>query len=118
MLQNKFYNALSGPLQQRCGELTILFDRANPKDLQHIFPILIERIFGLNGSVGWGLRSITCETNNRDFNILHHFLGPLGPVFRLIYKLLGDGFVRYDYPLSQLPVSKPSEFRLILKCFN
>lgn len=72
--------------------------------MQNIFPTLIENIFGTSGGVCWGLRNITQSTHPNEFTVLHHFLGPLGPLFRLIYKLLTDSQVKYEYSVAHLPV--------------
>lgn len=65
----------------------------------------MESIFGTSGGLSWGLRNITPTSHPQDFVTLHHFLGPLGPVFRLIYKLLTDIQVKYEYSVTHLPVS-------------
>lgn len=56
--------------------------------------------------MSWGIRNISSTNNVKDFEILHHFLGPLGPIFRLIYKLLTDCQVKYEFSVAHLPVSR------------
>ncbi|CAG9860561.1 unnamed protein product [Phyllotreta striolata] len=96
-------HALNLPLRTRCAELTVLLDRGNLLELHSFFPILIENIFGSQGSISWGLRSTT-ESESEDFRQLHHFLSPCGPVFKLIYTLLKDPNIRYEFPLGCLPL--------------
>lgn len=79
----------------------MLLDRCSVKDLQNVFPTLLDNIFGTTGGVSWGIRNITL--NNTEFETVHHFLAPLGPVFRLIYRLL-DSTIKYEYNSSYLPV--------------
>lgn len=64
--------------------------------------MLIDNIFGPQGSLSWGLRTTT-ESTLEDFRQLHHFLSPCGPMFNLIYTLLKDPGTKYDFPLMYLP---------------
>ncbi|KAJ8938884.1 hypothetical protein NQ318_016088 [Aromia moschata] len=95
-------HALSLPIRTRCAELTVLLDRGNLLELHSFFPVLINNIFGPQGTLSWGLRTST-ETQTEDFRQLHHFLSPCGPLFKLIYTLLRDINIRYDFPLSYVP---------------
>ncbi|KAJ8967173.1 hypothetical protein NQ317_006519 [Molorchus minor] len=83
-------------IRTRCAELTVLLDRGNILELHSFFPVLIINIFGPQGTVSWGLRTTT-EVNFEDFRQLHHFLSPCGPLFKLIYTLLKDQNIRYDF---------------------
>lgn len=100
--------ALTLPIRTRCAELTVLFDRGSTLDLQNFFPLLIDNIFGPQGTVSWGLR--VARDVNEDFRQLEHFLSPCGPVFKLIYTLLKDPSAKYDFPVMYLPVSNVSTF--------
>ncbi|KAL1494759.1 hypothetical protein ABEB36_010305 [Hypothenemus hampei] len=102
------HQALNNPIRTRCAELTVLLDRASLLELHNFFPILIENIFGPQGTISWGLRSIT-DGCGEDFRQLHHFLSPCGPLFRLIYILLKDPNIKYEFPLVYLP-AKIKEF--------
>lgn len=102
--QTRVSMALNRPLQNRCAELTVLLERATISELHTVFPILIDSIFGPQGSYSWGLRSTTADTNSLDFQTLHHFLSPLGPLFRAIYLLLRDPHVAYEFNVRFLPV--------------
>lgn len=96
-------HALRLPLRTRCAELTVLLDRGNLLELHSFFPVLIDNIFGPQGTLSWGLRSTT-ESEHEDFRQLHHFLSPCGPMFKLIYTLLKDPNIRYEFPLAYLPL--------------
>ncbi|XP_066260835.1 sphingomyelin phosphodiesterase 4 isoform X1 [Euwallacea similis] len=91
------------PIRNRCAELTVLLDRASLLELHNFFPVLIDNIFGPQGTDCWGLRATT-DGNLDDFRQLHHFLSPCGPLFRLIYTLLKDPNIKYEFSLSYLPV--------------
>ncbi|XP_056639509.1 sphingomyelin phosphodiesterase 4 isoform X1 [Diorhabda sublineata] len=101
-------HALRLPIRARCAELTVLLDRGNLVELHSFFPILIENIFGPQGTVSWGLRTTT-ENDQEDFRQLQHFLSPCGPIFKLIYTLLKDPNIRYEFSLAYLP-SKIKQF--------
>lgn len=99
------------PIVHRCAELGLLIDRCSLKDLQLFYPQLVQSIFGssasLDGSgstIGWGLRTVTGLSNAHEFDVLYSFFIPLGPMFRLCYRLLGDG-IKFDVPVEMLPVS-------------
>ncbi|KZC09713.1 Sphingomyelin phosphodiesterase 4 [Dufourea novaeangliae] len=92
------------PLVQRCKEIAALIDESSTTELQHVFPILIDSLFGITDNVGWGLHSITFKKNPLEYEILCNFLNPQGPVFFLCYKLLPDCYVKYNFPVSYLPV--------------
>ena len=88
----------------RCPELGLLIDRCSIKELQDLFPFLVKSIFGVpNGGVGWGFRTITQQANPNEFGILYSFFVPLGPMFRLCYRLLNEP-VKFDVPIELLPV--------------
>lgn len=93
---------LNYPLIHRCPELTLLIDRCSIKQLQDIFPTLIRSIFGDNQSTGWGIRTITPNTAPHEFQVLYNFFIPLGPMFRLCYRLLNDA-LKFEIPISCLP---------------
>lgn len=104
-IMTQFYSCLNLPLHDRILELTKLIDRASPnKDLQAIFPQLVSNIFAPYGQNGWNLRQITFETNRYEYQTLLSFLEPLGPMFRLCYKLLSDPQLKYNLPINTLPI--------------
>lgn len=86
----------------RCAELTVLLDRATSLELQGFFPILVDNIFGPQGTACWGLRCFRECTE--DFQQLQHFLSPCGPMFKMIYILLKDLSAKYEFPIIYLPV--------------
>ncbi|XP_058818263.1 sphingomyelin phosphodiesterase 4 [Topomyia yanbarensis] len=94
---------LNLPPMMRCPELGLLIDRASLKELQDIYPLLINSIFGINTGIGWGFRTMTRDTHPHDFDILYNFFIPIGgPMFRLCYRLLNDS-LKYELPISYLP---------------
>lgn len=52
---------------------------------------------------GWGLRTITRETAPVEFEYVYSFFVPLGPMFRLCYRLLSEP-IKFDVPIEALPV--------------
>ncbi|XP_031768338.2 sphingomyelin phosphodiesterase 4 [Galleria mellonella] len=103
-LMSQFYTCLNLPLQEKLAELTRIIDTGPSKDLQIIFPQLVNNIFASTFSNGWGLRTITFDGNRYDFEALIRFLEPLGPIFRLCYKLLSDSLLKYNLPINVLPL--------------
>lgn len=97
----------------------MLLDRGTLLELHNFFPVLVDNIFGPQGTLSWELRATT-EAQAEDFRQLQHFLSPMGPMFKLIYTLLKDSNIKYDFPLSFLPVSTLIRFRnhCILFCWN
>ncbi|KAJ8934157.1 hypothetical protein NQ314_013539 [Rhamnusium bicolor] len=55
-------HALGLPIRTRCAELTVLLDRGTLLELHSFFPILIDNIFGPQGTLSWGLRTTTGNT--------------------------------------------------------
>ncbi|XP_075969641.1 sphingomyelin phosphodiesterase 4 [Anticarsia gemmatalis] len=104
-IMSQFYTSLNLPLQEKLLELTRIIDQSSPnKDLQALFPQLISNIFSPSLNNGWGLRTVTCDINRYDFDALISFFEPLGPMFRLCYKLLSDPQLKYNLPLNVLPL--------------
>lgn len=66
---------------------------------------MIHSLFGINDNIGWGLHSINAKKNPQEYDTLCYFLGPMGPIFSLCYKLLPDCYLKYNFPVSYLPVS-------------
>lgn len=60
-------------------------------------------IFGVPNTTGWGLRTICRTLNQQEFDCLYNFFTPLGPMFRLCYRLLNEPF-KFDVPIEMLPV--------------
>ncbi|XP_045782849.1 sphingomyelin phosphodiesterase 4 [Maniola jurtina] len=102
-IMSQFYTCLNFPLCERIQELTRIIDQAGShKDLQALFPQLINNIFAPSLQNGWGIRQETYERN--EFDMLLNFLEPHGPMFRLCYKLLTDPQLKYNLPLNVLPL--------------
>ncbi|XP_031778842.1 sphingomyelin phosphodiesterase 4 isoform X1 [Nasonia vitripennis] len=94
---------LTLPLVQRCRELALLIDALSTTELQHVFPVLINSIFGISDNVGWGLHTISLKKYPQEYEVLCNFLSPQGPIFSLCYKLLPDCYLKYNFPVSYLP---------------
>ncbi|KAH0950302.1 hypothetical protein HN011_012496 [Eciton burchellii] len=94
---------LNEPLVERCRDLAILIDESSTTELQHVFPLLIDSLFGIVDNIGWGLHFITLKKNPMEYEALCHFLSPQGPMFSLCYKLLPDCYLKYNFPVSYLP---------------
>lgn len=92
-------------MQKRVNELTYILQECSMKDVQIIFPFLVEHIFGVNPSFGngWNLLVTSRTSNSGDFDALYTFLHPFGTLFEIIYKLLGDVYSKYEYPITLLP---------------
>uniref|UniRef100_A0AAY4A163 Sphingomyelin phosphodiesterase 4 n=1 Tax=Denticeps clupeoides TaxID=299321 RepID=A0AAY4A163_9TELE len=90
------------PLLQRCQDLVKVIDDYSAKELHHIFPWLVESIFGSFDGVlvGWNLRFVQPRTN--EYNIALDFLHPSGPMLKLVYKLQAEEH-KYEVPISYLP---------------
>lgn len=101
--QNRFMEILSYPLKERCYQLGLLIEHCSIKELQEVFPTLVNSIFRSNNGIGWGLRSYVANISTYEFNILYDFFIPLGPMFRLCYKLLNDA-LKFDVPITTLPI--------------
>ncbi|XP_014203452.1 sphingomyelin phosphodiesterase 4 isoform X2 [Copidosoma floridanum] len=112
MITGRVQHYLTLPMVQRCSELTTLINELSTNELQHIFPMLINSIFGLSGdNVGWSLHTLTLKKNPLDYEILLSFLSPMGPMFSLVYKLLPDCYLKYNFSVSYLP----AKIRLMLE---
>lgn len=65
----------------------------------------MQSVFGIGtGGLGWGLRATTKENSSQCFEMLHNFFSPMGPMFRLCYRLLNEA-IKFELSLEQLPVS-------------
>uniref|UniRef100_A0A671R6B2 Sphingomyelin phosphodiesterase 4 n=1 Tax=Sinocyclocheilus anshuiensis TaxID=1608454 RepID=A0A671R6B2_9TELE len=90
------------PLHQRCNEMSKIIDDFPAKELHAIFPWLVESVFGsLDGILsGWNLRYL--QARMAEYNIAVDFLGPSGPMMKLVYKLQAEEY-KYEFPVSYLP---------------
>ncbi|EEC12937.1 sphingomyelin phosphodiesterase, putative, partial [Ixodes scapularis] len=76
---------------------------ASLQELQHYLPMLVESIFGFGAQLGWGLRTLVHRDHPNDFSAVRFFLGPQGPLLSVLYRLLSDGSLKYDFPIGCLP---------------
>lgn len=101
--QNRFLTVLTLPLVDKIQELSLMIQRCTIKELEEIFPILVQSIFG-DGNLGWNLRLATRERNLPEFEWLYSFLYPMGKMFDLCYKLLIEA-IKFDVPIGNLPAN-------------
>jgi len=125
-LQSRIQLALQSTLQYRCEEIARVINELGTKELQNALPLLLADLFGISSGgavlspstppsaitstsigqgVGWGLRTLLHSSEFTDYNVLYQFLHPQGPVFQLLYKLMHDCHLKYEFPLHFLPVS-------------
>lgn len=102
--QVRLQNYLNLPLVHRCREVAVLIEESSLTELQHLFPILIESLFGVSNNLGWGLHNLSLKRTPQEYETICSFLSPQGPLFSLIYKLLPDNYLKYNFPLNLLPV--------------
>lgn len=106
----RLQNALSEPqLHIRCEEVGRILNESTSKDASFVLRTVVESVFGVNGQMGWGLRTITHSSMSREFDQLRLFLGPSGPLLSLTYRLANDPFLMFEFPVIWLPVSHMSE---------
>lgn len=75
--------------------------------MQLRFVLLVENIFTYSfGSNNWHLKSITKQTDIKEFEAIFYFLHNSGPLFHLIRNLMIDSNNRYEFSLSKLSVIK------------
>ncbi|KAL4609237.1 sphingomyelin phosphodiesterase 4 isoform X1 [Arapaima gigas] len=102
LLANLKADSTTKPFLQRCQELVKVIDEYPAKDLQPVFPWLVESIFGsLDGvMVGWNLRFL--QPRSSEYSVAMDFLDPSGPMMKLVYKLQAEEY-KYEVPISYLP---------------
>ncbi|XP_045600324.2 sphingomyelin phosphodiesterase 4 isoform X1 [Procambarus clarkii] len=106
----RLQNALSQPsLQIRCEEVGRILNESTSKDANFILRAVVESIFGINGQVGWGLRTITHSVLIREFEHLRAFLSASGPLLSLTYRLANDPFLMFEFPVACLPAKSRAE---------
>ncbi|XP_061321984.1 sphingomyelin phosphodiesterase 4 isoform X3 [Pezoporus flaviventris] len=97
-------DCVNKPFAQRVHDLKTVIEELPAKELHGIFPWLVESIFGsLDGIIiGWNLLCLQGRTNPTEYSVALDFLGPSGPMMKLVYKLQIEEY-RYDFPVSYLP---------------
>lgn len=104
--QNRVLELLNYPILERCNQLESLFNECNIRELQDIFPNVVQSVFGIGDrGIGWGLRTTTKNSAPQFFDTLFAFFAPMGPLFQICYRLLNDA-IKFEMNLDQLPVSK------------
>ncbi|KAK7865033.1 hypothetical protein R5R35_000049 [Gryllus longicercus] len=99
----RLQNIFGLPLCSRCEEIRRLIAECSQKELQSMFPILLENIFGINNQQGWNLCSLSSVIYPTDYEYVLHFLSSQGPMFNLIYRLMSDCYLKYEFSLSLFP---------------
>ncbi|XP_037949505.1 sphingomyelin phosphodiesterase 4 isoform X2 [Teleopsis dalmanni] len=102
-LTSRILDLLSAPIVQRVHELPNLFQHCSLRELQDVFPALVQSIFGVGtGGFGWGLRGSTKENTSGCFDLIYTFFAPQGPMLRVCYRLLNDA-IKFDFSINMLP---------------
>lgn len=99
-LQTRLIDILNYPLVERIHHLRYCIDTLPLKDLQGIFPLLINSIFNTQNGLGWGIRTIT--NNCPEYFLLYNFFNPHEAFFRLLYRLQ-SGYVKFEMNFHELP---------------
>ncbi|CAG7838245.1 unnamed protein product [Allacma fusca] len=66
--------------------------------------LIVDNIFGFPSYPGWGIRRLTRGAQPKETEAVLKFLGPEGPFFKAIYRLMMDRNYRLEFPVSSLPV--------------
>uniref|UniRef100_A0A8D8S008 Sphingomyelin phosphodiesterase 4 n=1 Tax=Cacopsylla melanoneura TaxID=428564 RepID=A0A8D8S008_9HEMI len=101
----KIQSILQLPFEQKCEQLTQYLDNCMLSTLESVFPIIISDIFGTDQPSfnGWNLCILAHDIKSRDFAAAHNFLAPNGTIFKVIYTLLKDFYIKYRFPVEYLP---------------
>lgn len=96
--------ALNLPILERCEQMRQLFACNQVRDLQEMFPTLVQSIFSADQvGLDWGLRTTTKENGRLQFSTLFDFFTSNGPMLGLCYRLLHDT-IKFPVNLQCLPV--------------
>ena len=74
------------------------------EELKNYFQLIVDNIFGFPSYPGWGIRRLTRSAQPKETEAILKFVGPEGPLFKAIYRLLTDRNFRLEFPISSLPV--------------
>ncbi|GIY47729.1 sphingomyelin phosphodiesterase 4 [Caerostris extrusa] len=110
VLLTNFQTALTNPLSDRCIFLTQLLQDSPLKELQYVFPTLVESIFGFHTGIDWGLLTIEKDIQIKEFDSLRRLLAPDGPILRIVNKFTEEFSPKFEFPITCLPV--PSQTML------
>ncbi|CAI9714813.1 sphingomyelin phosphodiesterase 4-like isoform X2 [Octopus vulgaris] len=99
----EFQNAISKPLLKRFEMVTSIIMSISTKEAHHIFPTILESIFGFGHEPGWNLEYINKIKTPEEYEYGRAFLSPNGPLMKLVYRLQSDPYLSYDFPLHCLP---------------
>ncbi|KAG8189886.1 hypothetical protein JTE90_018667 [Oedothorax gibbosus] len=103
VLLTQFQSALTDPLPERCAILTHLLQDSPLKELQYVFPAVVESIFGFHTGQEWGLLTLDKNIQCREFESLRRFLAAEGPLLRLTIKFTEEFSPKFEFPVACLP---------------
>ena len=75
------------------------------QDLYALLPLLLENVFGFGNQLGWSLGQLNRLHQPQEFYSVRQLLGPVGPLLKLIHRLSADSYLRFEFPVSCIPVS-------------
>ncbi|XP_067933909.1 sphingomyelin phosphodiesterase 4-like isoform X2 [Watersipora subatra] len=96
---------LKPTIYDKCQAMTAaLSESVNIKELQHLYPTVLQKIFGFGSYLpGWQIETTHIGRSRRDSSALQAFLHPSGPIFtQLIHKLLAEE-ISFEFPYSCIP---------------
>ncbi|KAL1452946.1 hypothetical protein WDU94_007128, partial [Cyamophila willieti] len=98
-------NILQLPFEQKCEQLTLYTDNCMLSTLESVYPVIVSDIFGTDQPSfnGWNLCKLAHDIKSREFTCAYNFLAPNGTIFKIIYTLLKDFYIKYRFPLEYLP---------------
>ncbi|GBL90048.1 Sphingomyelin phosphodiesterase 4 [Araneus ventricosus] len=103
LLLTNFQAALTNPLNDRCLFLTQLLQDAQLKELQYVFPSLVENIFGFRTGIDWGLLTLDKDVQAKEFENFRRLLAPDGPILRIANKFTEEFCPKFEFPIACLP---------------
>ena len=101
-------------IMQKCKDVEKLINEGDIKQLHQCFPDIVMNMVGIN-TPGWRLPTITVQASPNEFKYLRDFVGPGGPLFRMMHRLQLEGInYKYEYPSHLLPLSMVGTSRAAL----
>ncbi|GFY39231.1 sphingomyelin phosphodiesterase 4 [Trichonephila inaurata madagascariensis] len=110
LLLTNFQTALTNPLNDRCVFLTQLLQDTPLKELQYVFPNLVENIFGFRTGIDWGLLTLEKDIQAKEFDSFRKLLAPDGPILKIANKFTEEFCPKFEFSIACLPI--PSQTML------